>query len=67
MKTFTFVQHSENTDNMAMYDEKGNLITNFQSGDDLSRVLKRILAPLNVALTVRSLNCEEFPDKISNS
>lgn len=66
MKTFTFAQ-LEDSDNMAVYDETGKLITNFQSGDDFSRVLKRILEPLNVALTVRSLDCEEFPDKISNS
>lgn len=67
MKTFSFVQNSENSDSMAVYDHEKNLITTFQFGDDFSIVLKRILLTLNVNLTVSEISCEEFPQKLSNS
>lgn len=66
MKTFSFVQNSEYNDSMAVYDHEKNLITTFQSGDDLSRVLKRILLTLNVNLTVSEFSGEEFPQKLTS-
>lgn len=64
-KVYTFVSDGEN-ECEAIYDENGKFVRGWQPGDDISRVLRDILAPLGIQLVCKDIEVEngEYPAKI---
>ena len=61
-KTYTLGQDEECN---ALYDENGNLIYGWQEGDDISRVLRKILSNFNITLDHKSISVDgAYPSKI---
>ena len=63
-KTFTIGNDPE-TECYGLYDENGVLIRGWQSGDDISRVLKDILSNFGVGVRYKEITVDgDIPDSI---
>jgi hypothetical protein len=63
-KNYTLGTDSE-SDCYAIYDDEGQLIRGWQSGDDISRILRDVLLNLGVQLSQKSISVDgDYPSRI---